>query len=380
EGLPEGPALELGESSLNVAAQVLRKRLPREVPDHGSQLVVGVEGEAMVDDPHLVLGVEQAVPGLPVRVVRDHVKKRDLDPRVAARGLLAQEVPAICVYEKLHRADSMGALAADDGGRDPGPSQCLAQLIGRDLTAVESAGRKVPQGRFATGGLVDGVQPVGWMRLQPGQEGVVRGPPQDAQQLHLGQVRQESLRLTPVRHPALRRSAGHRWRPGRGGRRGPWAGRSAGTGAGPRRARPPPAARTRPPAGGSTRSGPTAGLPGLFPEVTPESHLRLRPPGSPLARTSGEPRGTPGPSRRPAIPARPARARRSTGPDPLYRRPALPSSGADGRSGPEPGFFRRPESAFGPAPTRAGRSAACPARRRPRPRSRPPDRARRSPS
>ena len=54
--------LDLRQRALDVAAQVAGQRLAREIPDHRPELVVDVECESVVDDPHAVLRVEQAVP------------------------------------------------------------------------------------------------------------------------------------------------------------------------------------------------------------------------------------------------------------------------------------------------------------------------------
>ena len=48
-------------SALQVSFQGARRRLPREVPDHGAQLGLDVEREAVVDHPDAPLGVGEAV-------------------------------------------------------------------------------------------------------------------------------------------------------------------------------------------------------------------------------------------------------------------------------------------------------------------------------
>ena len=120
-----------------------RQRLAGEVPDHGPQLVVGVEGEAVVDDPHAVLGVEQAVARLAVGVVGDHVEQRDPHPsRRAARA---------CSLRKCRRSASMksciaptpcGACLAHHRRRDARPAEHLAQLDRRRPRAGTACRRR----------------------------------------------------------------------------------------------------------------------------------------------------------------------------------------------------------------------------------------------
>src|SRR5216683_4199442 len=57
----QGARLQACERPLHVVAEIARQGLAREVPDHGPQLVIGVEREPVVDDPNAVVGVEQAV-------------------------------------------------------------------------------------------------------------------------------------------------------------------------------------------------------------------------------------------------------------------------------------------------------------------------------
>ena len=99
------PFSRLDERPLDVAAEVRGQRLAREVPDHGPELVVDVEGQAVVDDPDVVVRVEQAVPGLAVGVVGDHVEEGDPAARSSrCVDLLAQEVTAVRFDEQLHGA------------------------------------------------------------------------------------------------------------------------------------------------------------------------------------------------------------------------------------------------------------------------------------
>src|SRR5205085_7968790 len=53
--------LHRGGRPLQVSLQCACRRLPREVPDHGAQLGLDVEGEAVVDHPDASLGIGEAV-------------------------------------------------------------------------------------------------------------------------------------------------------------------------------------------------------------------------------------------------------------------------------------------------------------------------------
>ena len=54
--------LNLCQPALDVAAQLAGKRLAREVPDHGPELVVDVKREPVIDYPYAVPRVEKTVP------------------------------------------------------------------------------------------------------------------------------------------------------------------------------------------------------------------------------------------------------------------------------------------------------------------------------
>src|SRR5579859_6804626 len=104
-------------------------------------------------------------------------------------------MPAVRLDEQLDGADAVRPVAPGDRGRDAGPAQDLAELVGRHLPAVQGARRKVPQRRLAARRLVDDVQPGRRMRLEAGQEGVVRGAAQDAEELHLGELEEKLFGL-----------------------------------------------------------------------------------------------------------------------------------------------------------------------------------------
>ena len=196
--------------------------LAGELPDHGPELLVGMEGQAVVNHPEPAGLVQQVVAGLPVRVVGEDVEERDRQQ--LRRPLFADpEVgPArLGLDEELQRAGAHRPLRAGHGGRDQRPAEEPGEPVGRHLPAVQGTGREVPQRRLALGRLIHRERVVGLRsrRRQARQEGVVARVGQQAEQLHAGRAEEDRLRVLEAQLP-VRRWAGSHWRQGRGGRSG----------------------------------------------------------------------------------------------------------------------------------------------------------------
>src|SRR5258706_13526310 len=80
----------LVQQPLDGRARGARNGLACKIPDHGAQLGLCVERETVVDRIDQLVGAEQAVPALPVRVVRDEIEQADPHEPLTMLGPLQQ--------------------------------------------------------------------------------------------------------------------------------------------------------------------------------------------------------------------------------------------------------------------------------------------------
>jgi len=167
------------EKAAQVLDQIRRNALSNEVPNHGAQraqLVFRVEAHAVVDQPEMVVCIEQEMPGLPVGVVDQQIEERHGTKPLLLRFLEREIVPlGIGVDIELKRAGAFWGILAEDGRGDQAPAEGLAQAKGRNLAMGKRAVREIPKRPFPARWLVDGLH-----RFIPqahlSQEGVVRAP------------------------------------------------------------------------------------------------------------------------------------------------------------------------------------------------------------
>ena len=136
--------------------QIVRDLLTGELPDHGPQLELAVEHQAVVDAADPSVEPEQAVAALAVGVVADEIEgAHRAELGVVGLVLVQGEVVLLEVGldELLHRSDAEWSVAADRE-RHEVPAQRLGQLVGGHLSVVQ-ARREVPEGTLAAPRLVD---------------------------------------------------------------------------------------------------------------------------------------------------------------------------------------------------------------------------------
>ena len=148
-----------GRPASSEAAQILqqrrRDRLLAEVPDHGAQLGLRVEGQAVVDRVDPVVRHPEAVAALAVGVVGHQVEEADALERLAVLALLQQREVVLAEvgrHEELERPLSERPLPLSREGHQP-PAERLREEVGGDLAPVEP-GREIPQRPLAALRLV----------------------------------------------------------------------------------------------------------------------------------------------------------------------------------------------------------------------------------
>ena len=148
--------------------------LAAEVPDHGAELGLDAESQAVVDAPDLATRVLDAVASFSIGVVDHQIENCD-GLHLLRVGVAKLEIVG-CVGvtdEELQGAFAIRAIPYD-GGRDEVPAEGFAEEIGGDLPLVEGADGEVPEGVFAALGLVDAVFEGLSVKGEFDQEGVVR--------------------------------------------------------------------------------------------------------------------------------------------------------------------------------------------------------------
>ena len=169
-------ALQLVLEGGQVSGQLGGEGLPGEIPDDGAQLGLGVEADAVVDQPEVIVRIEKDVAALAVGVVDQQVEQRHRAQALAVFFVQVEVmVFGVVVDEQLQRAGAEGAIGAVDGGRHQLPAQRLADDEGGGLAAGQAGLGEIPQRALAAGGFVDRQE---WSCLGGylNQEGVVGAP------------------------------------------------------------------------------------------------------------------------------------------------------------------------------------------------------------
>lgn len=149
------PCMHLRAQLSEVFQHLRRDGLAGEVPDHCAQLVVGIEGNAVVNRPYSAVLIAQAMATLTVGVIGDEVEERHALKLLATRSVVAEVeevLVGVAFNEQLHGAKPMRAVA-QHGGRHEMPSQRFADQVGSKFAQAKRAIREVPQSTSPRRGL-----------------------------------------------------------------------------------------------------------------------------------------------------------------------------------------------------------------------------------
>ena len=141
-----------------VGEQLFLDRFTGELPDHGAQLILMMEADAVVNGPHTLIVAIETVTGLAVGVVDEIVEERKAAQGGGIAGIFAhiKVVDIRITFDEKLDAARPARPVTQDGGRHDGPAESLADEKGGGLALTEGADREIPEGIFAAARFVDG--------------------------------------------------------------------------------------------------------------------------------------------------------------------------------------------------------------------------------
>ena len=199
----------MGGELLQLLQERAGDRLPLELPEHGAQLGLLVEGQPVVDAPDVAVAAAQDMPGLAVGVVGEEVEQRHPldDPRIEL--LVAQHVPVLVGLDEELKAAHPVRSVAHHGQRDQVPAERPGGAVGGHLAEIERPAGEVVQGDLAAARLVDADVARAIRQAERGGEGVIGGPGDQLEEAECS-LAEEPFGL--VEAARLRRLVARSWR------------------------------------------------------------------------------------------------------------------------------------------------------------------------